>query len=330
MQRRVMGKRQQIVVQEQRPTSRHVSAREPRVDRLELIFRKMALAAMTLMGIGHVLVNAPVVVLIGDSVLRIPIASQTNVMLIVGRALFLMALTISAFLGVLLIFGAVQFYERGKVKGVAFLGVVLGAFYLLCLGVGSTLLLPEPNPAALALVIAPMFVVAGAVLYISSSRHWRLFGSAAGIVGGVILAYSISNLRALDLVFTLGVPFTGPFLSLVLLESAVVILAPIAAMAHAIFSYNGEERLIPHAFTLLVALVYGLGTFIGSIILSMSFWNSIWQSPWTGPFRSLSDWAANMIVFWSASLVLMDIGGILLTAVACLGFVCISRELSKL
>ena len=149
-------------------------------------------------------------------------------------------------------------------------------------------------------------------------------------MGGVILAYSISNLRALDLVLAWGVPFTGPFLSLVSLESVVVILAPIAAMAHAVFSYNGEERPIPHAFTLLVALVYGLGTFIGSIVLSMSFWNLIWQSPWTGPLHSLSDWTANMIVFWSASLVLMDIGGILLIAVACLGFLCISRALSKL
>jgi hypothetical protein len=231
---------------------------------------------------------------------------------------------------VLLIFGAVQFYERGKVKGVAFLGVVLGAFYLLCLGVGSNLLLPEPNPASLALTIAPMFVVASAVLYISSSQRWKLFGSATGIAGGIILAYSISNFKALDLIFAWSIPFTGPFLSLTLLESAAVILAPVAATMHAIFSYNREEQPIPRAFTLLVALVYGLGTFIGSIVLSMSFWNLIWQSPWVGPFHGLSDWVANMIVFWSASLVLMDIGGILLTVVAGLGFVCMARELSKL
>jgi hypothetical protein len=325
-----MGKRQQVVVQEQRPLSAHVQVHEPRAGRLELLFRKMSLAAMTMMGIGYVLVNAPVAILIGDSILRIPIASHADVMAVAGRILFLMALTISTSLGVLFIYGAVQFYERGKVKGVIFLGVALGAFYLLCLGVGSTLLLSEPNPAALTLAIAPMFVVASAALYISSSQRWRLAGSAIGIVGGIILAYAISNLRALDLVFGWGIPFTGPFLSLSFLESAVVILAPIAATVHAAFGYSKEEHPIPHAFTLLVALVYGLGTFVGSIILSMSFWNLIWQSPWTGPFHGLPEWVANMIVFWSASLVLMDIGGILLIAVACLGFVCMARELSKL
>jgi hypothetical protein len=325
-----MGKHQQIVVQEQRPTSAQVPAHELRASRLELLFRKMALAAATMVGIGYVLVNAPVIMLIVDSVLRISISSQANVMAIVGRVLFLIALTISAVLGVLLIFGAVQFYEHGNVKSVAFLGGVLGAFCLLCLGVGSSLLLPEPSPAALALVVASMFVVASVALYISSSQRWKLAGSAMGIVGGIILAYSITNLRVLDLVFEWDVPFTGPFLSLTLLESVVVILAPVAAMVHAVFSYDREERPISHAFALLVALVYGLGAFVGSIVLSMSFWNLIWQSSWTGLFHGLSDWVANMIVFWSASLVLMNIGGILLIGVAGLGFVCVTRELSKL
>jgi len=127
-----MGKRQQVVVQEQRPVSAHAPMHEFRADRLELLFRKMSLAALTMIGIGYVLVNAPVAMLIGDSILRIPIASQTNVMAIAGRALLLTALTASIFLGVLFIFGAVQFYERGKVKAVVFLGVVLGAVYLLC------------------------------------------------------------------------------------------------------------------------------------------------------------------------------------------------------
>jgi hypothetical protein len=65
-------------------------------------------------------------------------------------------------------------------------------------------------------------------------------------------------------------------------------------------------------------------------VLSMSFWNLIWQSSWTGLFHGLSDWVANIIVFWSASLVLMDIGGTLLIGVAGLGFVCMARELSRL
>lgn len=324
-----MGTPQQTVVQEQRPAITHVPTPEFRASRLELLFRKMALAAITMIGLGYILVNAPVAMLLGSSILRIPLASQTSVLTIVGRTLFLTALIVSTFLGVLLIFGGVQFYERGKIKGVAFLGVVLGAFYLLCLGVGATLLLPESNPAATALAAAPMFVVASAALYISSSQRWRLLGSVAGVVGGIILAYSISNIKTLDLVFAWSLPFTGPFLSLTLLESAVVVLAPVAAMVHAVFSCNREERSVPHAFTLLVALVYGLGVLIGSVVLSMSLWNLIWQSPWTGPFHGLSDWTMSIVVFWSASLVLMDVGGIFLTAVAGLGFIRIGRELSK-
>ena len=330
MQHGLMGKRQQVVVQEHKPISTPIPVEEIRVDRLELFFRKMALAAITMLGIGYVMVNAPVAILVGNSMLSTPITSQANVVVIASRILFLMALAISAFLGVLFIYGAVQFYERGKVKGVIFLGVSLGAFYLLCLGVGSILLLPEPSSAALTLAIAPLLVMAGTALYTSSNPRCRLLGSSTGVVGGITLAYAILNLRALDLVFEWDIPFTGPFLSLTLLEGAVVVLVPIAATVHTVFSYGGEERPIPHVFTLLIALVYGLGAFIGSIILSMSIWNWIWRSPWSGPFYGLPEWFANIIVFWSASLVLMDIGGILLIAVACLGFVCIARELSKL
>ena len=330
MQHGFMGKRQQVVVQEHRSAPVPIPAEENRASRLELFMRKMSLAAITMLGIGYVLVNAPVAILVGSSMLSIPISSQAGVAAIAGRILFVMALAISASLGVLFIYGGVQFYEQGKVKGVIFLGVSLGAFYLLCLGVGSTLLLPELSSAALTLTIAPLIVIAGTALHTSSNPRCRLLGSSIGVVGGTTLAYAILNLQALDLVFKWSIPFTGPFLSLTLLEGAVVVIAPLATAAHTAFSYSRDEHLIPNVFVLLVALVYGLGTFIGSITLSMNFWNRIWQSPWSGPFYGLPEWVANMIVFWSASLVLMDIGGILLIAVACLGFVRVARELSKL
>jgi len=329
VQQRVMSKRPQVVLQEQKPRFTPIKAEEPQENRLEMLFRRTALAAITMLGIGYVLVNAPVAILIGYSISTIPIASQANVSAIASRVLFFIASSISIFLGVLLVFGAVQFYERGKVKGIAFLGISLASFYLLCLGVGSTLLLSEINLAALALTIAPLIVVASAALYTSSYPRSRLLGSLTGIAGGSLLAYSTFNLQVFDLVFALGIPFTGPFLSLTVLESAAVVLVPVAALAHAVFNYANEERPIPHVFTLLVALVYGLGTFVGSVLLSMSLWNLIWKSPWVGPFYGSPEWFMNMIVFWSASLVLMDIGGILLIMVSCLGFVCVGRELSK-
>jgi len=324
-----MGKRQQAVLQQQKPRFTPIPVEEPRESRLEIFFRKTALAAITMLGIGYVLVNAPVAVLIGYSVSTIPIASQANVGAIAGRLLFLMAVSISILLGVLFVFGAVQFYERGRVKGVAFLGASLACFYLLCLGVGSMLLSSEANIASLTMIVAPLIVIASAAFYTSSNSSFKLLGSVTGIVGGVVLGYAIFNLRALDLVFAWDIPFTGPFLSLVILESAAVVLAPIAATAYAIISHATGERRIPHVLTLLTALVYGLGTFVGSILLSMSFWNWIWKSPFTGPFQSLPEWFVNMIVFWSASLVLMEVGGLLLIAVACLGFICVGRELSK-
>jgi len=325
-----MGKRQQAVLQQQKPRFTPIPVEEPRESRLELFFRKTALAAITVLGIGYVLVNAPVAILIGYSVSTIPIASQANVGAIAGRLLVLMGLSISILLGVLFVFGAVQFYERGKVKGIAFLGVSLACFYLLCIGVGSMLLFPEANLASLTMIVAPLIVVASAALYPSSNSSFRLLGSFSGIVGGIVLGYAIFNLRTLDLVFAWDIPFTGPFLSLVILESAAVVLAPTAAAAYAIISHANGERRIPHMFTLLVALVYGLGTFVGSVLLSMSFWNWIWKSPFIGPFQGLPEWFIDMIVFWSASLVLMDAGGLLLIAVACLGFICVGRELSKL
>ena len=330
MQQEDMDKRQQAVLQEQKPRFTPISVEKSRESRLELFFRKVALAAITMLGIGYVLVNAPIAILLGYSVSAIPIASQADVSAIAGRILFLIASSISVILGVLFVFGAVQFYERGKVKGTAFLGVSLASFYLLCLGVGSAILLSEANLATMTLIVAPLIIVASTALFTSSNPRSKLLGSVIGIAGGSVLACAILNLRALDLIFSWDIPFTGPFLSLAVLESAAVVLAPIAATVHTVFNYASEERLIPQVFTLLIALVYGLGTFIGSIVLSMSFWNWIWKSPWTGPFYNLPEWFMNMIVFWSASLVLMDIGGILLITVACLGFICVGRELSKL
>lgn len=323
-----MNKRQQVVVQEQTPKFTPIQPSVLQPSRLELLFKKTSLAAMTMLGIGYILVNAPVAILVSNSISTIPVASQANISVIAGRILFLVASSLSIILGLILIYGSVQFYERGKVKESAFLGVALGSFYLLCLGTGSALL-SENNPAALTLTIAPLIMVMSAALYVSSDARSRLLGSALGIMSGVVLAYAILNLRVLDLVFSWAIPFTGPFLSFTVLESMSVILAPIAVAVHTIYSYAGEERPIPHVFALLVALVYGLGTFVGSIVLSLNFWNLIWQSPWTGPFHSLPEWFMNIVVFWSASLVLMDIGGILLISVACIGFIYVARGLSR-
>lgn len=322
-----MRKVNQVAVQEQKPRFTPLKKQETRSSRIEPIFRKVVLAAVALLGIGYILVNAPIAILIGSAIPAIPIASQANINAITARILYVMASAISITLGGLLIFGAVRYYELGQTKGIVFLGVLLGSFYLLCLGVGSTLLLSQTNLAALMLTVAPIAVMASATMYTSPNPRCRLLGSAIGILAGVTLAYAIFNLKILDLVLAWGIPFTGPFMSLTVLESAVVIFGPIAAAVHSLFGYRMEERPLSHMFTLALALVYGLGAFIGSLVVSMSFWNFIWKSPWVGPFFGLSESTMNMVVFWSASLVLMDIAGISLIVAACLGFIRVAQGL---
>jgi len=325
-----MGKIEQVAVQEQAQRFTPVQTEEIKASSVELFLRKIVLAALTMLGIGYILTNVPIALLIGYSLSTIPIASQANINAIAGRILFLAASAISTVLGGLFIFGAVQFYERGKTKGVVFLGVMLASFYLLCLGVGSTLLLSETNPAALMLTSAPILVAMSAATYTSPHTRLRAAGSALGIVGGVVLAYAIFNLRVLNLIFAWNIPFTGPFMSLTVLESAVMIVGPIAACVNSFFGESFEERPLTHAFILLVTLVYGVGSLIGSIVLSMSLWNLIWKSPWIGPLHGIAEWIMSTVVFWSASLVLMDLGGILLIVGACLGFICVAREFSQL
>jgi len=325
-----MGKVEHVLAQEQARAFTAVQTEEAQANSIELFLRKIALAALTMLGIGYVLTNLPMALLIGQSLSTIPIASQANINAIAGRILFLMASIISVLLGGLFIIGAVKFYERDQTRGIVFLGVLLGSFYLLCLGVGSTLLLSETNPTALMLSFAPILVAVSAGTFTSSSTRLRLSGSALGIVGGAILAYAIFNLRILDLVFAWNIPFTGPFMSWTVLESVVVILAPLAAGVNSFSEGRFEEKPLAHVFILLIALVYGVGAFIGPLVLSMSFWNLIWKSPWIGPLQGAPEWIMSTVVFWSASLVLMDIGGILLIAGACLGFIYVAQEFSQL
>jgi len=234
---------------------------------------------------------------------------------------------IAVALGVLFILGAVKFYERSPIKGIVLLGVMLGSFYLLCLGVGSTLLLPEINLAAFMLVVAPILVAVSAAIHTSPSTRFRIVGSVLGIVGSIILGYAIFNFRTSDLIFSWNISFIGPFMSLVVLESAAVVLGSVAASVNSVFDQL-EERPFTHITVILVALVYGVGAFIGSLMLSMSIWDLIWKSPWVGPLHGISEWTMSTVVFWSASLVLMDIGGMLLIAGACLGFIHVAQEFS--
>lgn len=92
------------------------------------------------------------------------------------------------------------------------------------------------------------------------------------IVGVLLLAIGILGTPELDFVFGWGVPFNGPSCLYNLgkgcsgssLSSRFCEFCP---------SERREHRPLTHIFSLIVALVFGIGLLIGSQILSCSFWN---------------------------------------------------------
>jgi len=294
---------------------------------VEPLLRKMVLMAATVLGIGFILVSISITVLLGYSLSQFQISSQQVVNAISGRLLFILASTALMVIGLLFVVGAIRFYERSQLKGVVFLGALLTCFYLLCLSVGSALLLQETTSATLQMLVAPILVVISAALYMTPSLRLKISGAALGVLGGVLLARVICSVRIFDLAFGWDLPFTGPFMSMVALEGIMVVLIPVAALVHPLFS-NPEGKPLTHAFLLLIGLVYGIGLFVGSLILSLSFWNWIWKSPWYGPFYGLPSWVLSTIVFWSASLFLITAGGVLLIFSSCVGFVHVTQEFS--
>jgi hypothetical protein len=174
-----------------------------------------------------------------------------------------------------------------------------------------------------------MLIVVSAAAHTTPNTRLRIVGSILGIAGGVALAYAIFNLRTLDLILPWSLPFSGPFMALTVLECAAIILGSVAVCINSLFDEYFDARPFSHVSILSVALVYGMGLFIGSLVLSMSLWDLIWKSPWSGPLSNISEWVMSTVVFWSASLILLDIAGILLIAGACLGFVYVSQEFSR-
>jgi len=296
---------------------------------IEVALRKLALSAFTMLGVGYVMVNVPLIVLLGYLWSVIPISSQANIAAIVGRLLFVAASAVSAVLGVVIVFGGVKFFEGDSTKSIGFLGVLLASFYLLCLGIGATLLLPSGNVESILFLVAPVLAMFGAATYMVPRQRFKLAGAIAGIVGGVLLAYVVFTLPVWELVFDWGISFGGPFMAMKALEAITVILVPVAAFINTLVGQYNEGKPLAHASVLFVGLVYGIGVLVSSLVLSMNLWDLVWKSPWIGPLSGLPSWVISTVVFWSASLFLIDIGGIILILTACLGFVFVAREFTQ-
>jgi len=297
--------------------------------------RKLVLAAGIIVGIGYILVNIGGAIMIGYSLSSLSIITS-EILPISGAVLFLVAQIVIVVTGIFLILGGLQYFKVGDPpQGVMFFGTLLASFYLLCLGIGSELLLTQLNFNIILLIVAPITVMVGTAIYMIPSFRLRLIGSILGIVGGILLAFVMLDPPTLQLV--LGgmdnmwndVPFSGPFMSMSFLEGMAIVLGSVAALVHSIFAERKED-LLTHVIFAIAGLVYGIGLFVGSLVLSFSFLDLLWKAPWLGPFYDAPDWVFGTGVFWSASLLILVIGGVVLIVCACLGFAFAAQEFSQM
>jgi hypothetical protein len=297
---------------------------------VEGALRKLVLAAATLLGVGYVVVDIPIVVLLGYQFSQIPIDSAQHVGELAGITLFLMASVLLMVLGCFFIIGGLQFYGGGAHQGVVFLGSLLASFYLLCLGLGSLLIVSQLNLGVMLLIVSPVLVMGAAAIYMGRSIPFKLIGSVLGITGGILLAVAIFNHQIFDSIFEWGVPFPGPFMSMAAMEAIAVILGSVTAFVYPILAERREEP-VAHAFLSIVALIYGIGMFIGSQVLAFNFLDLLWKAPYEGQILyDLPQWFFGTVAFWSASLFLLMIGGIILIASSCMGFIFTAQEFAQL
>jgi len=305
------------------------SFKTPELGFIESALRKLVFAAATLLGVGYVLVNVPIIILLGHRVSQISISSVQNVSILAGITLFFMASILLMVLGCFLIIGGLQYYRGSSPQGVIFLGSLLASFYLLCLGVSSILVASQINPSMMLFVVSPVFIMGAAAIYMGHSVPFKLIGSVLGVIGGILLAFALFHSQTLELVFDWGVPFPGPFMSMVAMEAMAVILGPTTALIYSVLAEHREEP-VAHSFLSIVALVYGIGAFIGSQILAFSLLDLLWKAPWVGPFHGVPQWIFGAVAFWSASLFLLMMGGLALIVSSCMGFIFVAQEFAQL
>jgi len=232
--------------------------------------------------------------------------------------------------GCLLIVGGIQHYRGNTTQRVILMGVLFTSFYVLCLGIGSALLLSQSNIGAVLLIVSPVLMMVGATAYVAPSSLFKIIGSIIGIAGAIPLALGIFTLQPLSLVFTeWAVPFPGPFMSMALLEGVAVILGSVAVFVHSLLSER-KEKSVSQVLLSLVGIVYGIDVFIGPLVLSFSLTNLLWKAPWLPPLNGAPYYVYGTTILWSVSLLILAIGGILLTLSSFLEFMFATKGMSKL
>jgi len=293
---------------------------------LESVLRKIVSVAALFTGLGYVLPNIATVIMLNYYLSQYRIESPEDVYMISGITLFIIATVLLMAVGAFIVFGGIQCFF-GNVPGkIMFLGILLSSFYLLCLGTGSALILQETSWPILLLIASSILVMASVAFYMVPSSRLKFVACLLGIVSGIFLTTATLNSEIFDLVFDWNVPFPGPFMSMAILEGLTIVLASITALIYSVL--GNEEKPIIHVFLSMVALAYGIGVIVGSLILSLNLLNLVWKAPWELALHGQPDWVLSTVVFWVASLGILEIGGILLILSACTGFVFAATHLS--
>ena len=295
---------------------------------LESVLRKMVSVAAIFIGLGHILPSIATIILLNYSSSHYPIESVENIYWFPGIIVFIIASILLVAVGVFIVFGGLQYLAGIVSQKIMFVGIMLSSFYLLCLGTGSALVLQEVNLLTLLLVATAILVLASATVYMVPSFRLKFVACFLGIVGGISLTIATLNSPILDLALKLDVPFPGPFMSMAILEGLTIILASITALIYSLLG-NGEKPIIP-VFLSMVSLLYGIGVFVGSLVLSLNLLNLVWKAPWELALHGKPYWVLSTVFFWGASLGLLYIGGIILILAACIGFILATKQFSQL
>jgi len=300
---------------------------------LHSILRKLVLSTLTVLGGGYVLNSVPMIVMFQYRFSQLSISSVQNVFEITGILLFMLASVVFSTLGVLLIVGGIKYYQNSLSRGVLALCALLGSFYLLCLGIGSVLLTSETNLGAIFLTISPMLFMTAIAAYLLGSYRSEVISSILGFLGGTLFTFAIFPTFGLQ-IFQLAlidwdVPFLGPFMSFTFIEGLALVLGSSAAFGYSMLARH-RKGLVKYVFYMIATLVYGVGLFVGSLILSLSFLNLLWKAPYPGQVLSNApSWIIGTVTFWSTSLVILVLGGILLILSSFAGFVLAFRVVKE-
>jgi len=290
---------------------------------LQSLLCKLLSIALSVLGAGYVLNSVPIILMFHYRFSQLSISSFQNVLDMIGILLIMFGSVIFIALGVLVVVGAIKYYLEDFSRGIVVVGVFLGSLYLLCLGVGSVLLISETDWGAVLLTISPMFFMTAIACHMLSTPRAKLVGSLLGLLGGIIFAFAVSpvfRVQIFKLVFTeWDVSVPGPFMSMAVVEGPALAFGSLAALFHSVLEENGQNP-VKYVLYPIATLAYGFGMVIGPLVLSLSFLNLLWKAPWLGPIHNAPDLVFNTITFWSASLVILIIGGILLILASFAGF----------